>query len=99
MYKIICYVTEEGLEPVKNAMFEAGAGRIAPYTHCSWQVLGEDQFMATTDGKESGDVEKVPEYKIEMVCDDQFIHAAISAMKKAHPYEVPGYHVVRCEDL
>ena len=34
------------------------------------------------------------EYRVEMVCEAQFIRAAVQALKKAHPYEEPAWHVL-----
>ncbi|RDI48656.1 NGG1p interacting factor NIF3 [Aquicella lusitana] len=99
MYKICFYVPALQAEEVKNALFASGAGKIGNYSHCAWQTLGEGQFLPE-DGSQPfvgkvGEVEKVSEYKIEMVCDDQYIHAAIAALKAAHPYEEPAYQVVK----
>jgi hypothetical protein len=44
MYKLCFFVPESHLETVKEAIFEAGAGRIGDYDRCCWQVLGDGQF-------------------------------------------------------
>ncbi len=103
MYKLCFYVPTENLKAVKNAVFAAGAGRIGDYDHCCWQALGEGQFRplqgsAPTIG-ELGSIEKVAEYKVEMVCADEFIKAALGALKKAHPYEEVAFDVWRLEDF
>lgn len=103
MYKICFYVPLTHAEEVKNSLFESGAGKIGNYACCAWQVLGEGQFMPLTGSHafigEEGKVEKLNEYKIEMVCDDEHIHAAIQALKKSHPYEEPAYLVWRVENI
>jgi len=103
MYKICFYVPLTHLEDVKNAMFSSGAGQIGNYSCCSWQVLGDGQFMPLAGSHSfsgtEGQVEKISEYKVEMVCTDQIIRAVISAMKTAHPYEEPAYQVMRVEDF
>ena len=45
MYKISFYVPENYIEQVKNALFDAGAGRIGDYSHCAWETKGIGQFM------------------------------------------------------
>lgn len=45
------------------------------------------------------EVSKVSEYYVETVCTPEVIHAVIAALKKAHPYEEPAYHVIRLEKL
>lgn len=103
MFKICFYVPQSHAEEVKNAMFAQGAGKIGDYGHCAWQVLGEGQFLPLSGSNpftgKHNQLEKVNEYKIEMVCDDQSIQAAIHALKEAHPYEEPAYHVWRLETL
>ena len=44
MYKLVFYVPVDHLEPVKQAVFATGAGKIGEYDSCCWQVLGVGQF-------------------------------------------------------
>lgn len=43
-YKINFYVPESHLEIVKQALFDAGAGRQGDYDQACWQCLGQGQF-------------------------------------------------------
>ena len=101
MYKLCFYVPENTTELVKNAVFEAGARKIGDYDSCCWQTLGTGQFRPLENSNpyigQKGQVESVTEFKVEMVCDDQFIKAAIEALKKAHPYEEPAFDVWKLE--
>src|SRR5687767_11104074 len=103
MYKICIYVPGSHVEEVKNAMFISGAGKIGNYAHCAWQMLGEGQFMPLTGSHAySGELdrlERVAEYKIEMVCEDNVIHDVVTALKKAHPYEEPAYQIWKIESF
>lgn len=98
MYKVCFYVPAEYLEAVKSAMFDAGAGRVGDYDRCAWQVLGQGQFRPLEGSQpfigQAGEVEKVAEYRVEMVCDSECIAAAVAALKSAHPYEEPAFDVV-----
>lgn len=103
MYKISFYAPVDQAEKIKNAMFKAGAGKIGNYACCAWQVLGEGQFMPL-EGSHAhiGSVhrlEKLPEYKIEMVCSDDAVQDVIVALRESHPYEEPAYHVIRVEEF
>ncbi len=98
MYKLCFYVPAEHLESVKNAVFDAGAGRIGDYDRCCWQVAGTGQFRPL-EGSDpfigaTGELERVPEYRVEMVCAPEYIAAAVSALQSAHPYEEPAWDVV-----
>ncbi|MCX7090935.1 MAG: NGG1p interacting factor NIF3 [Legionellales bacterium] len=103
LYVLSFLVPETHLESVKNAIFAVGAGTIGHYSHCAWQTLGEGQFLPLTGSHAFiGDVnvlERVPEYKVEMVCDSTHLKEAVAALKQAHPYETPAYYVLKCEDL
>lgn len=103
MYKICFYAPTTHTEQIKNAMFAAGAGKIGEYSCCAWQVLGEGQFMPLEGSNafigEKHQLEKVAEYRVEMVCATETIHAVIAAMKQSHPYEQPAYFVFRLEEF
>ena len=98
MYKLSFYVPESHVEPVKAAVFAAGAGRIGDYDSCCWQVLGQGQFRPLAGSApfigDAGSVSRLPEYRVEMVCEAQFISAVVDALKAAHPYEEPAYDLV-----
>lgn len=99
MYKLCFYVPATHLERVKQALFKAGAGRYKAYDQCCWQVLGEGQFRPLAGSSphlgQAGQLEKLPEYKVEMICAEAVIKAAMQALLKAHPYEEPAYAVYR----
>ncbi len=103
MFKICLYVPENSVETVKQALFDAGAGRIGNYDCCCWQTLGTGQFRPLENSQPAvgtlNQLESISEIKLELVCDDALIKQAIDAMKKSHPYEEPAYHVWRLEDL
>src|SRR3954452_24441662 len=42
--KLIVFVPREALDPVREALFAAGAGRIGDYEHCSWYTAGTGTF-------------------------------------------------------
>lgn len=99
MYRISYYVPEDHLEVTKSALFEAGAGRIGLYEHCCWQTLGVGQFRPLSGSQpaigELGELTTLPEYKVELVCEEGCLTAAIQALIAAHPYEEPAYEVYR----
>ncbi len=102
MYQICFYVPLSHLEEVKEALFSAGAGRIGNYDRCCWQCPGEGQFRPLAGSQptlgQQDVVERVGEYKVELVCTEEHIHAAIGALKTHHPYEEPAFSVVKIID-
>ncbi len=103
MYKLVFYVPESHHQQVKSAVFSSGAGKQGDYDQCCWQVLGVGQFRPLKDSQpflgEQGKLEQVPEYRVEMICDDGCIQAAVSALKQSHPYEEPAYDVIHLCDF
>ena len=103
MYKIELYAPLDSVEKIKQALFDAGAGQIGNYDHCCWLTTGTGQFRPLANSHpaigQTGKLEYVDEAKIELVCEDAFITAAIHAMKQAHPYEEPAYNVTRLENF
>ena len=98
MYKLIVFVPETHTEVVKSALFEAGAGRQGDYDSCCWQTLGQGQFRPLAGSQpylgRQGEVETVAEYRVEMLCEEASLAAAIRALRQAHPYEEPAFDVL-----
>lgn len=98
MYHIAFYVPEEHADEVKESMFRAGAGSLGHYENCAFETKGTGQFRPAEGsvpfiGKR-GELEKVPELKVEMICKKECLEAAIAALKASHPYETPAYYVI-----
>jgi hypothetical protein len=98
MKKLTVYIPEAHLEAVKQALFDAGAGRYAAYDRCCWQVLGTGQFRPLKGSSPAigavGSVTQVPEYRVEMICEDALVGAVTAALRAAHPYEEPAFDFV-----
>nr|WP_255771513.1 YqfO family protein [Microbulbifer guangxiensis] len=90
------------MEEVKQALFAAGAGRIGDYDSCCFQVAGTGQFRPLEGSQpfigQTGKVEQVAEYRVEMVCADALVDGALAAMREAHPYEEPAFDLWKLDD-
>ncbi|SDT92508.1 NGG1p interacting factor NIF3 [Halopseudomonas salegens] len=102
MYKLCFFVPESHVETVKEAIFATGAGQIGDYAGCCWQVLGQGQFRPLAGSQpfigQQGELERVMEYRVELVCSDASIRAAVAALRAAHPYEEPAFDVMALVD-
>ncbi|GLO00949.1 NGG1p interacting factor NIF3 [Pseudomonas putida] len=103
MYKLAFFVPPSHVEVVKAAVFAAGGGRIGDYDHCAWQTLGQGQFRPL-DGSQpylgqTGQVEVVEEWKVELVVADDLIAQVVAALRQSHPYETPAYEVWRLAEF
>jgi len=103
MKKLIVFVPETHVEMLKEALFDAGAGRLGDYKRCSWQTLGQGQFQPNAAANpylgSAGKLESVFEYRVEMVCDDSCLADAVAALRKAHPYEEPAFDIIELADF
>ncbi len=98
MYILVTYIPPSHLEPVKAALFSAGAGRIGAYDQCCFQILGEGQFRplegSTPYIGERDELAREAEWRLEMAIEDSVADAVLQALLKSHPYEVPAYHLI-----
>jgi len=103
LYQIIVYVPTTHTEAIKNAIFDAGAGRYEQYDRCSWQTQGSGQFRGLEGSHPAigiqGNLEYVEEMKIETVCVKENLKKVLIALKKAHPYEEPAYGVIELKTI
>ena len=95
--KWVIYVPHENAEAVQAAVFEAGAGHIDDYSHCSWSVSGIGQFLPHEGASPAvgsvRTVERVAEDRLEVVAPARARTAVLAAMRAAHPYEEPAFDI------
>jgi len=95
LVQLVFYVPVDHAEPVKNAIFAAGGGRIGNYDCCCWQTLGTGQFRPLPGSQpfigSTGSEEHVPELRVELVVPETALAAVLAALLAAHPYETPAY--------
>ncbi len=95
MIKLVVFVPETHAEQVKQALFDAGAGRQGDYEHCCWQSAGIGQFKPC-EGSDpfigsQGELSQVPELRVEMLVDDDRLNEVVRALRESHPYEEPAF--------
>ena len=95
--KLIVFVPPEALDSVRDALFEAGAGRIGAYERCSWYTQGTGTFLGGAGTEpaigERGREERVTELRLETVFPAELQDDVIAALRRAHPYEEPAFDV------
>ena len=97
MFKLVVFVPGEAIDAIRDAISEVDAGVIGNYSHCSFQSPGTGTFKPM-EGAEPyigkvGEMESVPEFRLEVLAKEDRLHDAISAMLDAHPYEEVAYDV------
>ena len=95
--KLIVFVPPESLDAVRDALFEAGAGRIGGYERCSWYTEGTGTFLGGEGTEpvlgERGREERVREMRLETVFPADLHAGVVAALRRAHPYEEPAFDV------
>ncbi|MCA9279942.1 MAG: Nif3-like dinuclear metal center hexameric protein [Phycisphaeraceae bacterium] len=96
--KVITFVPQSEADQVRAALASAGAGIIGKYTVCSFNTTGMGTFLAGDGANptvgEVGNLETVPEVKIEMVCSRAALPVALEILRQFHPYEEPPIDIV-----
>ena len=100
--KLTTYVPKENANALKNALFEAGAGHIGNYSHCSFGTEGTGSYRAMPNANPvKGTVGKThheAEMRINMVFSAPNEHEILKALFKNHPYEEVAYEVLTLEN-
>lgn len=95
--QIRVYVPIDHIEQVYEAMANAGAGYLDGYSGCAYISDGEGRFIPGDNTNpylgQHGQLEKTKEQLISMICSPSKLNNVITAMIKAHPYEVPAYEI------
>ena len=101
--KLTTYVPNTHLENLREALFDAGAGNIGNYSHCSFSVEGMGSFKPGTNAKPTiGEIGKTHfenESKLSMTFDPVFQNKILAALFKTHPYEEVAYELVNLENV
>jgi hypothetical protein len=102
-YKLVWFVPREALDPTREAVFAAGAGRIGDYERCSWYTAGTGTFLAGEGADPSvgqvGKEERVSELRVETVVPAESAAQVIEALREAHPYEEVAFELYPLVEL
>ena len=100
---LVFYSPVESTQDVLAALFAAGAGRVGDYTECAWLVEGTGQFRpgpgADPAVGTTGSLERVPEHRVELSFPRGLRGPVVAALRGAHPYEEPAFHVIETADV
>ena len=95
--KLVVFVPREALDPVRDALFAAGAGRIGDYERCSWYTEGTGTFFGREGTEPSvgqaGREQRVAELRLETVFPEELQAEVVEALRRAHPYEEPAFDI------
>jgi hypothetical protein len=91
LVKLVVFVPEENADEVRQALGEAGAGRIGEYSFCSFSIKGVGRFKPSENANphigSANTLESVDEERIEVACEKEQAAQIIKVIKEVHPYE------------
>ncbi len=97
--KLVTFVPHAHADAVRRAVTDAGAGAIGDYDSCTFTVQGEGRFRPIRDARpllgRLGEVEVVPESRVESVFPRRLRRRVLTALLAAHPYEEVAYDVLQ----
>lgn len=98
-HKVVVFVPRDSVEKVRAALTAAGAGVIGNYELCSFTSEGKGSFRGNESSNPAigtrGELESVDEVRLEMVCPEHAIPAAVAALRASHPYEEPAFDLYK----
>ena len=101
--KLTTYIPKDYLEKIRQALFEAKAGNIGNYDHCSFTNIGEVTFKGnenynTVLGKK-GELQKEEEIQLTITFEQKNEAAILEALFENHPYEEVAYEITTTENV
>ncbi|WP_088342263.1 Nif3-like dinuclear metal center hexameric protein [Robiginitalea sediminis] len=95
--KLVTYVPHQDREALLNALFQAGAGSLGHYSHCSFRSPGEGSFLpgeaANPAIGQRGTLQKEPEDQLHLTFTADREKAVLQALFTHHPYEEVAYEL------
>lgn len=99
LYKIEIFLPEQALDRVQQALAGAHAGEIGNYDHCFSVTAITGYWRPNAQANPYlGETEKLSlekELKMEVNCREEFLHKAVQAVRKVHPYEEPLINIIQ----
>jgi len=102
-FKVVVTVPEHEADKLRDAIGNAGGGKVGNYTHCSFSAKGTGRFKPVDGANptigEVGKLEQVVEERVEITCDESNLKAVVAAIRSAHSYEEPAIDVYELTGL
>ena len=100
--KLVTYTIPENVEKLRNAMFDAGAGKIGNYDDCSFNSKGIGTYMGNENSNpeigERFEFVEAEEIKIEVVFEKHLQAKILKALFSNHVYEEVAYEVYNLQN-
>ncbi|WP_286912058.1 Nif3-like dinuclear metal center hexameric protein [Flavobacterium sp. UBA4197] len=95
--KLVTYTIPENVAKVRNALFDAGAGKIGNYEDCSFNSTGTGTYMGNENSNpeigERFEFVEAAEIKIEVTFEKHLQSKILKALFASHVYEEVAYEI------
>ena len=100
--KLVVFVPISHADIVRQALGEAGTGKISNYDFCSFSSRGTGRFRGNEHSNpsigEPNKFESVEEERIEVLVPREILGNVIEKMKAVHPYEETAFDIYSIEN-
>ena len=100
--KLVTYTIPENVEELRNALFEAGAGKIGNYEDCSFNSKGIGTYMGNEDSNpeigERFEFVENEEIKIEVTFEKHLQSKVLKTLFSNHVYEEVAYEIYELQN-
>lgn len=97
IYKLVTYTIPENFQELRNALFDAGAGKIGNYEDCSFNSKGIGTYLGNENSHpqigERFEFVEGEEIKIEVTFEKYLQSKILKALFKHHVYEEVAYEI------
>lgn len=101
--KIVVTVPISEAADLRQAIGDAGGGKVGNYDYCSFSIKGTGRFLPNYKAKPTigkvGNLEEVEEERVEITCDETDAKTIVEAIRLAHSYEEPAIDVYPLLDI
>lgn len=101
--KLTTYVPSKNAETLRNALFNAGAGKIGNYDLCSSNISSEGTYRGNVNSNpkvgEKEEFRKEKEIKISVIFESKYENAILKTLQKSDFYEEVAYEIVTTENM
>ncbi|MEZ4787533.1 MAG: Nif3-like dinuclear metal center hexameric protein [Flavobacterium haoranii] len=101
--KLVTYTISENAEKLRNALFDAGAGKIGNYEDCSFNSKGIGTYLGNEESNpeigERFEFVENEEVKIEVTFEKHLETKILKALFKNHVYEEVAYEIYSLDNL
>ena len=95
LYKLTVFVPPDYEDRVRRALTDAGLGVIGRYSHCAFAAPGQGTYRPLEEARpfrgEVGQLNRVEEFRLEVLAPESLLPTALARLKESHPYEKVAY--------